>query len=190
MTYSLLPYTMHVSLILVGGLFCCCQATKNSSGKAAIKLVVTSQAFSDGQRLPVQYTCEGKDLSPQLAWAGAPSKTKSVACICDDPDAPSGDWVHWVIFNIPPTATGLPEGVAKVATLSDGTVQGINDFGALGYGGACPPKGHGTHHYQFRVYALDQMLSLGSGITKKQLIAAMHGHILASGMLVGTYSRS
>lgn len=155
------------------------------------KMIVTSKNFMDGNCLPIDQTCEGRNVSPHLAWGGAPSsRGKSFSIICDDPDAPSGTWVHWVIFNIPATLNELPEDVHAQGTLDSGARQGKNDFGTVGYGGACPPKGHGVHHYFFKVYALDVMLNLQSGISKSDLEQAMKGHVLAQGCLMGTYSRS
>ncbi len=150
-------------------------------------LVITSSAFSEGQAIPTRYTCDGPDVSPDLAWSGVPSAAASLAMICDDPDAPMGTWVHWVLFNIPADADGLPAEIPSDATLKNGARHGINDFGNSGYGGPCPPGG--THRYFFKLYALDTALELGSGITKSQLLEAMEGHGLAEGQLMGTYSR-
>jgi Raf kinase inhibitor-like YbhB/YbcL family protein len=137
--------------------------------------------------IPGQNTCDGTDVSPDLAWTGIPEGTRSLALICDDPDAPMGTWVHWVLFNIPPDETGLPAEVAPEASLSNGAIHGTNDFSRLGYGGPCPPGG--THRYYFKLYALDTKLNLDSGATKAQLEDAMESHILAEGQLMGKYSR-
>ena len=153
-----------------------------------MSLEITSTAFAAGSEIPARYTCEGEDLSPPLAWTGAPEGTRSFALICDDPDAPVGTWVHWVIYNIPPDKTGLPEDVPDDNLLDDGTKQGITDFGRPGYGGPCPPGG--THRYYFKVYALDTALDLGTGAKKKDLLKAMEGHVLAEGQLMGKYKRS
>jgi Raf kinase inhibitor-like YbhB/YbcL family protein len=150
-------------------------------------LVITSSAFSEGQAIPKRYTCDGPDVSPDLAWSGVPDGGASLALICDDPDAPMGTWVHWVLFNIPAGADGLPAEIPSDAVLENGACHGTNDFRRLGYGGPCPPGG--THRYFFKLYALDTMLELDSGITKAQLLDAMEGHILAEGQLMGTYSR-
>ena len=150
-------------------------------------LVITSSAFSEGQAIPKRYTCDGPDVSPDLAWSGVPDGAASLALICDDPDAPMGTWVHWVLFNIPADADGLPAEIPADAALESGARHGTNDFRRLGYGGPCPPGG--THRYFFKLYALDTMLELDSGITKAQLLEAMEGHILAAGQLMGTYSR-
>ncbi len=150
-------------------------------------LVITSSAFSEGQTIPTRYTCDGSDVSPDLAWSGVPEEAASLALICDDPDAPMGTWVHWVLFNVPADADGLPAEIPPDATLENGACHGTNDFGKLGYGGPCPPGG--THRYFFKLYALDTELKIDSGITKAELLEATEGHILAEGQLMGTYSR-
>ena len=150
-------------------------------------LVITSTAFAEGEAIPNRYSCDGPDVSPDLAWSGIPEGAASLALICDDPDAPMGTWVHWVLFNIPADADGLPAEIPADAALESGARHGTNDFRRLGYGGPCPPGG--THRYFFKLYALDTMLELDSGITKAKLLEAMEGHILAAGQLMGTYSR-
>jgi len=154
-------------------------------------LTITSTAFAAGQRIPSKYTGEGADVSPALSWSGVPAGTVELALICDDPDAPAGDWVHWVIYKIPATATGLPEGIKRVEKVGEptGALQGKNSWGTLGYRGPMPPPGHGTHHYHFKLYALDSALSVPAGLTKEKLLEAMRGHIKAQAELVGTYSR-
>ncbi len=148
---------------------------------------ITSSAFEDGAMIPRSYTCDDTDVSPDLAWTGVPEGTKTLALICDDPDAPVGTWVHWVLFNIPPGETGLAAEIAPEAELANGARHGNNDFRRLGYGGPCPPGG--THRYFFKLYALDIELDLDSGATKAQVEEAMQGHILAEGQLMGRYSR-
>ncbi len=148
---------------------------------------LTSTAFSEGEMIPVRFTCDGEDVSPPLAWSGVPDNSESLALICDDPDAPVGTWDHWVLFNIPADDAGLPEAVPADPTLASGAVNGKNSWGRLGYGGPCPPGG--THRYFFYLYALDTRLPLESGVTKTQLRAAMKGHILAEGQLMGRYQR-
>jgi Raf kinase inhibitor-like YbhB/YbcL family protein len=148
-----------------------------------------SPSFQHQQPIPAKHTCEGADASPALEWEGAPAGTKSFALICDDPDAPGRTWVHWVIYNIPAGTTGLPEGAAKSDTVAGGARQGVNDFGKVGYGGPCPPRGHGKHRYFFKLYALKSELDLKPRATKAQLEAAMKGQILAQAELVGTYER-
>ena len=164
---------------------------KPASGPAGT-LTVRSTAFAAGEAIPGKYTGDGKDVSPPLAFSGAPAGTKQLALICDDPDAPRADpWVHWVIYRIPPDANGLPEGVATTAKLAQpaGTRQGKNSWGKIGYGGPAPPAGHGVHHYHFRLYALDAEIDLPAGAGKAELLAAMKGHVVAEGELIGTYER-
>lgn len=148
---------------------------------------IKSSAFGNGEMIQAKYTCDGADFSPPLDWSGSPAGTKSFALVCDDPDAPMGTWVHWVIFDIPPSATMLAEGITREKDLPGGGTQGINDFRRIGYGGPCPPGG--THRYFFKLYALDIMLGLKPGITKDQLLKALRGHILAEAQLMGTYRR-
>ncbi len=149
---------------------------------------LTSSAFADGAPIPAVHTCDGEDTSPPLAWSGVPEAAKSLALICDDPDAPAGTWVHWVLYDLPPTVTELLEGVPTTETLSSGAKQGTNDFGRLGHGGPCPPRG-ASHRYFFKLCALDAELSLDPGATKRDVERAMEGHILAQGQLMGTYQR-
>lgn len=158
-----------------------------NEGETLMKINVTSSAFKDGGTIPSLYTCDGDDTSPDISWAGIPDAAKSIAMIADDPDAPRGTWVHWVIYNIPPQSEGLPQNVPPDKILGDGSMQGMNDSGQTGYGGPCPPGG--VHRYFFKVYALDTRLSLGPGATKKDLEDAMKGHILAEGQLMGRYKR-
>jgi Raf kinase inhibitor-like YbhB/YbcL family protein len=148
---------------------------------------IKSSAFGSGEMIASKYTCDGADFSPPLEWSGSPAGTKSFALVCDDPDAPMGTWVHWVIYDIPQTATMLAEGITRGKELPGGGTQGVNDFRKIGYGGPCPPGG--THRYFFKLYALDTMLGLKPGITKDQLLKAMRGHILAEAQLMGTYRR-
>jgi len=149
---------------------------------------ITSPAFKEGQPIPKKHTCEGPDLSPALEWTGVTEGSKSLALICDDPDAPMGIWVHWVLFNLPPDAKGLAENVAKKPVLDNGARQGVNDFKRPGYGGPCPPPGK-PHRYFFKLYALDAKLDLEEGAKKKDVEKAMEGHVLAQGQLMGTYKR-
>lgn len=153
-----------------------------------MSIQITSPAFKEGNPIPRKYTCDAEDLSPPLNWSGVPAHAKSLALIADDPDAPVGTWVHWVIFNLPPSLNGLPEGIAKTPTVEGIGLQGNNDFRKPGYGGPCPPRGK-PHRYFFKLYALDTSLALGAGASKADLEKAMRGHILAQGQLMGTYSR-
>jgi len=150
---------------------------------------LTTIAWADGQAIPAKYTCDDIDVSPPLTWSGIPAGTKSLALVCDDPDAPMGTWVHWVLYSLPATATELTERIATTETLPNGTKQGVNDFRRTGYGGPCPPPG-APHHYLFKLYALDAAISLKSRATKAELLRAMGGHILAEARLVGTYQRA
>lgn len=151
-------------------------------------ITVTSTAFSAGGPIPVKFTALGDNVSPDLAWRDAPATLKSYALICDDPDAPAGTWVHWTMWNIPPSTTSLPQGVPSDETLADGAVQGVTSSGHSGYEGPIPPRGN-AHHYYFRVYALDTMLHLPPSATRAELDAAMRGHVLSQGQLMGTYQR-
>jgi len=148
---------------------------------------VSSEAFEEGGMIPAKYTCDEDDISPPLAWDSIPEGTKTLALICDDPDAPMGTWVHWVLFNLPVDISELPENVPPERELENGAKQGTNDFGRIGYGGPCPPGG--THRYYFKLCALDAVLDLEAGARKPQLLEAMEGHILAKGQLMGRYSR-
>lgn len=149
---------------------------------------LTSPAFTSGDVIPRRYTCEGEDLSPPLHWSAAPAGTKSFALVADDPDAPVGTWVHWVIYDLPHDLRGLPEGVPAKDRLPDGTLQGVNDFKRVGYGGPCPPPGK-PHRYDFRLYALDGRLNLKPRATKAQLLDACKGHVLAEAQLMGRFGR-
>lgn len=149
---------------------------------------ISSTSFPAGGDIPKKFTCDGADLSPELSWMDAPSGTQSFALIADDPDAPVGTWTHWVLFDLPPSTTSLPEGVSKVEELPDGARQGRNDFHKVGYGGPCPPPGK-PHRYFFKVYALDQKLHLKPRASKKELEHAMQGHILAQAEFMGKFGR-
>lgn len=149
---------------------------------------LTSSAFAAGAEIPPQYACKGADTSPALEWSGSPEKAASFALIMDDPDAPAGTWVHWVLWNLPPTAHALPQGVPKRDQLDDGSRQGRNSFMKVGYNGPCPPGGQ-THRYFFRLYALDGKLDLAAGSTRAQLDAAMKGHVLAQAEYMGTFHK-
>jgi Raf kinase inhibitor-like YbhB/YbcL family protein len=156
--------------------------TPASEGEMDMRIEITSNAFTEGDRIPLIYTCDDKNISLPLAWTGVPSNTVSLALIMDDPDAPVGTWVHWVLYNLPPNLTGLEQGK------SGSGIEGMNDFKRSGYGGPCPPKGS-NHRYYIKLYALDSVLNLKTGATKAQLESAMRGHILAQGQLMGKYGR-
>ena len=154
-------------------------------------LALTSPAFSPGGEIPALFTCEGRDLSPALDWAGVPETAKSLVLIVDDPDAPDPNapkmtWVHWVLYDLPPPARGLPQAVAAGA-LPAGTKQGTNDWKRTGYGGPCPPIGR--HRYFFKLYALDVVLPDLGPAAKARVEAAMHGHVIANAELMGTYQK-
>lgn len=160
-----------------------------------MSIQVSSNAFKAGAPIPKKYSEDGEDVSPPLAWQNVPEGTKELALICDDPDAPTPEpWVHWILYKIPADVRELPEGVPTDAELKSpaGALQGLNSWPSgrkVGYRGPAPPSKHGTHHYHFRLYALDAPLSLDAKADKKALLAAMKGHILAEGEIVGTYQR-
>ncbi len=151
-------------------------------------LQISSTAFSAGETIPKKFTCDGPDVSPQLKWNDPPANAQSLALIMDDPDAPAGTWVHWVLYDLPANTRELPEGIAKQEQLPSGARQGRNDFGRIGYGGPCPPPGK-PHRYFFKLYARDAKLGLKARATKADLERAMKGHILAQGELIGKYDR-
>lgn len=159
-----------------------------AAGGSTMTFEIRSTAFTAGGTIPKKYTCDGPDISPSLSWTEPPTGTKSLALIMDDPDAPVGTWVHWVLYNLPPTTRDLPDGTPTTETLTTGAQQGTNDFPKVGYAGPCPPQGP-AHRYFFKLYALDTELNLAPKATKKQLEAAMAGHILAQAELMGRYRR-
>jgi Raf kinase inhibitor-like YbhB/YbcL family protein len=170
------------------------RATEEAIDSQPATIVLKSGAFADGAKIPAKYTCAGEDLSPPLEWNGMPAAAKSLAVICDDPDAPMGTFTHWLLFNVPATLNSLdparqPNETLRVSTSERDPQarQGKNDFGKLGYGGPCPPSG--VHHYSFRIYALDRTLDLNPGADRKALFAAMKGHVLAQGRLTGLFSK-
>ena len=170
---SVIPFVVIILLFSVS-------LSKEVSGMAALQ--ITSPAFQNNGNIPRHYTCDGKDISPPLLIAGAPQGTKSLALICDDPDAPVGTWVHWVIWNIDPGVKEIKENIVPT-----GAIVGINDFRKHAYGGPCPPSG--THRYFFKVYALDTTFGISANASKADLEKAMKGHILAQGELIGMYKR-
>lgn len=152
---------------------------------------ITSSAFDDGSAIPREYTCDGDDVSPPLALEDVPDDAGSLALIVDDPDAPDRVWVHWLAWGIPADVREMPRDVPKTDVVGElhGIRQGRTDFDAVGYGGPCPPPGHGTHHYRFTVYALDRHIDLDAGASRDALEAQLEGHVLAQARLVGTYER-
>ncbi|MBF0282858.1 MAG: YbhB/YbcL family Raf kinase inhibitor-like protein [Magnetococcales bacterium] len=149
---------------------------------------LTSPAFLQGGSIPPEFTCDGADRSPPLYWTGLPEGVKTLALIVDDPDAPGGTWVHWVVYNIPATLDGMAAGALPMPQLSTGAIQGGNDFRRIGYGGPCPPSG-APHHYQFRLYALNAELPFAMALGRQQLLKQMEGRILGQAELMGTYQR-
>ena len=158
-----------------------------TGAKEKRQLIVASKAFTEGGVIPKQYSCDGANISPPLQWDAAPDGTKTFALIADDPDAPNGMWVHWVLYNLPASTRELKENIPPQEKLTSGARQGTNDFRQTGYGGPCPPAG--AHRYYFKLYALDTELSPDAVTTKEQLLKAMEGHILAQGQLMGKYQR-
>ena len=163
------------------------QPEENKRKEDKMEMKLESSAFEEGQAIPKQYTCDGVNVSPPLEWRGVPKNAKTLAIICDDPDAPAGTWVHWVLYNLPAGDMGLIENAPRTEKLTGGGLQGKNDFGKSGYGGPCPPSG--THRYFFKLYALDAELDLKPGAMKSDLLKAMEGHVVAQGQLMGTYRR-
>jgi len=151
------------------------------------QMEITSSAFDEGAMIPEKYTCDNIDISPPLKWTNIPEGTKTLAIICDDPDAPMGTWVHWILFNLPADINELSEDIPALEILPNGAKQGKNDFGKIGYGGPCPPGG--THRYYFKVYALSEELDIKAGISKSELLKAMEGNILSDEKLMGRYKR-
>jgi Raf kinase inhibitor-like YbhB/YbcL family protein len=157
-------------------------------GEGPMTLKLRSTVFQEGGMIPSKHTCDGEDASPPLLWSGVPDSAKSLALVCEDPDAPRGIWTHWVVYGIPATAHTLPAALPARETLDDHTHQGKNDFQKIGYGGPCPPSG--THRYYFKLYALDTTPDLPPAPTKDQLLKAIEGHTLAQGELMARYTRT
>jgi Raf kinase inhibitor-like YbhB/YbcL family protein len=178
------------AILAVFVLLCFCLGANGSRARKEgrkVDLKVTSTAFKDGEAMASKYSFNGGNASPPIAWNNAPEGTKSFALICDDPDAPKGDWVHWVIYYIPPSVKSLAEHQPKTAALPNGAKQGTNEFPKIGYDGPAPPSG--THRYFFRVFALNTELNLQPSATKQQLLKAMEGHVLAHGQVMGKFSK-
>ena len=179
---------MLIPALLAGLLLSSCTNQAEPDSATTATMQITSTAFAEGQPIPDKYTGQADDISPRLEWSGAPMNTKAFAFIVEDPDAPMGTFTHWLIYNVPGTATGLSQNIAKTGTLPDGSKQGKNSFGNVGYNGPMPPPGK-THRYFFRLYALDAALKLDPGVDTARLLSAMKDHVLAKGELMGTYQR-
>jgi Raf kinase inhibitor-like YbhB/YbcL family protein len=192
-----------VSLVAIGGLVgllstpgCWLTDALPAEDPSRLTIQLRSSAFADGEMIPKTFTCDGADRSPPLEWSGVPASARSLALLCDDPDAPMGTWSHWVVFDLSPEIRALKEGITAEETISvvvgseqaRTARQGHNDFDKIGYGGPCPPSG--THRYFFRLYALDVGLKLGSTARRADVLKAIQGHILAEGRLMGKYQRS
>ncbi|MFH0936243.1 MAG: YbhB/YbcL family Raf kinase inhibitor-like protein [Candidatus Woesearchaeota archaeon] len=176
-------FKKYLSLVIILILVSSCKPNLDTKGG---KMEIKSSVFINEDFIPKKYTCDGLNISPPLEFSNIPSNTKSIALICDDPDAPMGVWIHWVLFDLP-IIKKLSENIPRDKILNNGAKHGINSGKRIGYDGPCPPSG--THRYFFKVYALDTKLNLEPGITKEQLINAMEGHILAQGQLMGKYTR-
>ena len=172
---------------LMGMILVTCPISGQAEG-ALGKIDVRSSAFGEGDRIPSDFTCDGADMSPPIEWSGVPAKARSLAVIVEDPDAPAGNWTHWLVYDLPPDLTQLPAGISSGEKLPVAGSQGRTDFGKTGYRGPCPPKGE--HRYFFRVYALDAIFRLKPGVSRQELSQAMQGHVLAEGALMGKYDRS
>jgi Raf kinase inhibitor-like YbhB/YbcL family protein len=189
-TSRLRAAAFYLTALLVLAIFSCrngddemAETTQKQGGE----IQVSSTAFEEGGMIPAQYTCDGADISPPLSWQSVPEGTRSIALISDDPDAPMGTFVHWVLYDLPADMRELQENVPDAKTLPNGAKQGANGFGRIGYGGPCPPSG--THRYFFKIYTLDAATNLAPGQKKAQLLKAMEGHILAQGQIMGKYRR-
>lgn len=180
-----------LGLLVILSCVSACQETQpepQTLGEAEGVLQIETGAFEPAGTIPQRYTCDGEDLSPSLSWSEPPAGTQSLILICDDPDAPSGTWTHWVLFNIPAMARSLPEGIPADPLVEGAGTHGANSWRHLGYGGPCPPEGS-AHRYQFQLYALDISLDLEPGASRSEVAKAMKDHVLAEGQLLGRYSR-
>jgi len=185
---SIYSITLFIAIPLIMSISTYCSGGPKMNLDSLPKLTVTSPAFEQDGIIPSRYTCDGKDISPAISWSGAPEGTKSFVLISDDPDAPMGTWVHWIVYNIPGNVTELTEAVESQEVLDDGIMQGVSSWKRIGYGGPCPPSG--THRYFFKVYALDCTLAIKpKDANKKEVLKAMKGHIIAYGELIGNYKR-
>jgi Raf kinase inhibitor-like YbhB/YbcL family protein len=157
---------------------------------ALFGLELKSPVFDNGGTIPIAYTCDGKNISPPLVWKDVPKNAKSLVLIMHDPDAPAGDFTHWVVYKIPPTLKGLPEGLPTKPVVEHGINQGMNDFGYVGYGGPCPPPWDKAHRYVFELYALDYVPDIPPGTDRKTVEKALKGHVIEKTTLVGKYKRN
>ena len=182
---SATPTLLLLAALLAAALGC---ESNQAKGEAAMAFQLKSAAFEPNGSIPRKYTCDGPDVSPPLSWTDPPAGTQSLSLIMDDPDAPVGTWVHWVLYDLPADTRALPENLSKDRELASGAKQGQNDFRKIGYGGPCPPPGP-AHRYFFKLYALDAKTNLKPGVSKADLLRAMEGHILAQAELIGRYRR-
>jgi Raf kinase inhibitor-like YbhB/YbcL family protein len=182
---AMLPLSALVCLLIAGS---DALAGSESKGRASMTLQLTSPAFRNGERIPQEFTADGKNQSPPLKWANVPEGTKSLALICDDPDAPMGTWVHWVLYDMTVGLNDLEQGIPPMRLVLNGAKQGLNSFRKIGYGGPSPPPGK-AHRYFFKLFALDTNLNVQPDVDAKKLEAAISGHILGEAQLIGLYSR-
>ena len=180
---NVMNYKILIAFVI---LFVSCSSNQKNNEMKKMNIILKSNAFLEAEMIPQRFTCDNQNISPQLSWSGQPAETKSFAIICSDPDAPSGDFVHWVIYNIHVSVTQLSESIRPTEKLADGTLQGLNSSGRIGYMGPCTPSG--VHRYYFHIYALDTSIT-DYQLNKVSLLAKMKGHILAEGELMGRYTR-
>ncbi len=183
----MLKKTLYLLIAFVPFLIFQAHQETEAKAKGGKKMEITSSAFKEGGMIPKKYTCDGEDISPPLEWSGAPANNKAFALLCEDPDAPAGTWIHWVLYDLPPGVTKLPEQIPSSRELANGGKHGTTSARSLGYHGPCPPSG--THRYYFKLYALDSPTSLAPGATRDQLLKAVKGHILAEASIMGRYKR-
>jgi Raf kinase inhibitor-like YbhB/YbcL family protein len=188
MLASVFQRSLAVVFLVAGIAYCCPNAYAAPGVIRGARMNISTPAFSEGQKIPQQFTGDGQNISPSLSWTGAPANTKTFALIVDDPDAPMGTWVHWVAYDIPASVHGLTEGEPTSAQIREGGTQGKSSFGTVGYGGPAPPPGK-PHRYFFKLYALDSLLGLKPGASKEDLQQAMKGHVLAEAQTMGMYGR-
>ena len=180
------PFSLDGSANRSLSICCKCHPATKSEATEETTIELHSNAFPESGTIPNDYTCDGRDVSPDLHWSGIPSQAQALALIVDDPDAPGGTFTHWLLYDLPPAVTDLPAAAPASLTLDNGAKQGRNGFNKIGYGGPCPPGGP-EHHYQFRLLALDRPLGIGPGRTRREIEQALAGHILAQGELIGRF---